>query len=434
METSSDLLAVGGGWEVPGAGQVLGTPAVVDNVGAGAFPLIADYAFLSDCEVVALVAPSGDVEWMCLPRPDSPSVFGAILDRDAGTFRVGPADALVPAARRYLPGTMVLETTWMSRAGWLIVRDALLVGPWHHDEGRSRSHRRVPTDHEADHVLVRTVRCVQGSVELLVECEPAFEYGRTPPQWDFEGDTYGRAVASAPGTGPRLRLTTDLRLALEGSRARARTTLHAGDRAFAALAWSEQHPLERFDEALERLERTSQFWREWLAHGHFPDHPWREHLQRSALTLKGLIYAPTGAMLAAATTSLPETPGGERNWDYRYAWIRDSTFGLWGLYTLGFESEANDFFYFVADVAEGEADLQVMYAIDGERQLAEQMLDHLSGYDGARPVRVGNDAYGQVQHDVWGALLDSVYLHVRSRDYPTSAGVANASQAGGAGA
>ena len=131
---------------------------------------------------MALVAPSGDVEWMCLPRPDSPSVFGAILDRDAGTFRVGPADALVPASRRYLPGTMVLETTWMSRAGWLIVQDALLVGPWHHDRERSPTYRRVPTDHEADHVLVRTVRCVQGSVELLVECEPAFEYGRTSPE------------------------------------------------------------------------------------------------------------------------------------------------------------------------------------------------------------------------------------------------------------
>jgi GH15 family glucan-1,4-alpha-glucosidase len=415
METLSDLMAVGARCEGMGEGQPLGIPAMASGPGAGAFPLIADYAFLSDCVTVALVAPSGDVEWMCLPRPDSPSVFGAILDRDAGTFRIGPADALVPAARRYLPGTMVLETTWMSRAGWLIVRDALLVGSWHHDQERSRTHRRVPTDHEADHVFARTVRCVQGSVELLVDCEPAFEYGQTPAVWEFEGETYGRAVATGPGL--QLRLTTDLRLALEGSRARARTTLLAGDRAFAALTWAEERPPDSFDDAFERLERTSQFWRDWLARGRFPDHPWREYLQRSALTLKGLIYAPTGAMLAAATTSLPETPGGKRNWDYRYAWIRDSTFGLWGLYTLGFESEADDFFYFVADVAEGEAELQVMYAIDGERQLTEQVLDHLSGYDGARPVRIGNNAYEQVQHDVWGALLDSVYLHVRSREY-----------------
>jgi len=384
---------------------------------AGAFPAIADYAFLSDCEAMALVAPSGDVEWMCLPRPDSPSVFGALLDRDAGSFRVGPTDVAVPAGRRYLPGTMVLETTWMTRAGWLIVRDALVVGEWHHERERSHSHRRAPTDHDAHHVLVRTVKCVHGTVELELECEPIFDYGRVPVQWSFDGDGYGSAVASAPECDLTLRLTTDLRLGVEGSRARARTTLHEGDQVFAALAWSEHPPPETFDQAFERVARTSEFWREWLGGGGFPDHPWREHLQRSALTLKGLIFAPTGAMLAAATTSLPETPRGERNWDYRYAWIRDSTFGLWGLYTLGFDSEANDFFYFVADAAEGTADLQVMYTVDGGRELPEQILDHLGGYDGARPVRVGNGAYRQRQHDVWGALLDSVYLHVRSREY-----------------
>ena len=382
-----------------------------------AFPPIAEYAFLADCEAMALVAPSGDVEWLCLPRPDSPSVFGALLDRDAGSFRVGPTDVAVPAGRRYLPGTMVLETTWMTRAGWVVVEDGLVVGPWHHEDDRSRSHERVPTDHDADHVLVRTARCVHGSVELQLECEPAFDYGTSAAEWSFDGAGYGSAVASAPGSDLRLRLTTDLRLGLEGTRARARTTLREGDRVFAALGWSEHPPPATFEEALDRMRRTCEFWREWLARGRFPDHPWREHLHRSALTLKGLTFAPTGAMLAAATTSLPETPGGERNWDYRYAWIRDSTFGLWGLYTLGFDSEANDFFHFVADAAEGEEDLQVMYAIDGGRELPERTLDHLSGYGGARPVRVGNGAYRQRQHDVWGALLDSVYLHVRSREY-----------------
>jgi GH15 family glucan-1,4-alpha-glucosidase len=392
-------------------------PEAADETGrAGAFPPIADYAFLSDSEAMALVAPSGDVEWLCLPRPDSPSVFGALLDRDAGTFRVGPTNVAVPAGRRYLPGTMVLETTWMTRTGWLVVRDALVVGAWHHEEQRSRTHHRVPSDHSAKHVLVRTVDCVHGAVELHVECEPVFDYGRRPAEWSFIGDGYGSAVAGG-ASKVELRLATDLPLGLEGGRARARRTLRQGEKAFAALGWSEHLPPETFGEADQMIAGTSEFWREWLARGRFPDHPWRVHLQRSALTLKGLIFAPTGAMLAAATTSLPETHGGERNWDYRYAWIRDSAFGLWGLYTLGFDAEANDFFYFVADAAGGEADLQVMYTIDGGRELPERTLDHLSGYEGARPVRIGNGAYRQRQHDSWGVLLDSVYLHVRSREH-----------------
>jgi GH15 family glucan-1,4-alpha-glucosidase len=190
-----------------------------------------------------------------------------------------------------------------------------------------------------------------------------------------------------------------------------------GDTLFVALSWSE-HPAPRtYEQAYERLVWTAHHWQHWLDHGEFPDHPWRTFLQRSALTLKGLSYAPTGALVAAATTSLPETPGGQRNWDYRYTWIRDATFMLWGLYTLGFDWEANDFFYFLADIAEAEqGKLQIMYGIDGESALPEQELDHLSGYDGARPVRIGNDAYRQDQHDVWGAILDSFYLHTKSRD------------------
>jgi GH15 family glucan-1,4-alpha-glucosidase len=139
------------------------------------FPAIADYGFLSDCETTALVAPSGAVEWMCLPRMDSPSVFGALLDRDAGTFRLGPAGVAVPAARRYLPGTMILETSWGARGGWIIVRDLLLIGPWHHETERSNTHRRAPTDYDADHVLLRSVRCVNGEVQLSLVCEPVFD-------------------------------------------------------------------------------------------------------------------------------------------------------------------------------------------------------------------------------------------------------------------
>ncbi len=386
------------------------------RLGTSSFPPIAEYAFLSDCETLALVAPSGAVEWMCLPRVDSGSVFGAILDRDAGWFRLAPDGVSVPAARRYLPGTMVLETSWGTGSGWIVVSDVLLIGNWHHEHDRSHTHRRAPTDYDADHVLLRIVRCVNGDVQLLLDCEPKFDYGRDPAQWRYTGDGYNQGVATSRDGNVRLTLTTDLRLGFEGSRATARHLLKEGELVYCALSWSEHAPPQNIDEAYDRMVWTAHHWQHWLDRGNFPDHPWRTFLQRSALTLKGLTYAPSGALLAAATTSLPETPQGERNWDYRYSWIRDSTFMLWALLSLGFEWEANDFFYFIADVAAGEEKLQVLYGLDGERKLDEHLLDHLEGYERAQPVRVGNAAYEQEQHDVWGALLDSVYLHTRSRD------------------
>jgi GH15 family glucan-1,4-alpha-glucosidase len=366
--------------------------------------------------VCALVAPSGNVEWMCLPRMDGPSIFATILDRHAGWFRLGPADVTVPSDRRYLAGTMVLETTWDTPTGWAVVRDVLLVGPWRDSAPGSSAYRRAPSDHQAEQVLLRTARCVSGSIEIVLECEPAFDYGRRRGVWRHVEDSYGRAeVAPAEGE-PVLRLTTDLNLGLEGPRAMARRRLDAGEQVFCALSWGDGAPPDTFADANDRLSRTADFWHRWIARGRFPDHPWRAYLQRSALTLKGLIYAPTGAMLAAATSSLPETPGGERNFDYRYSWLRDSTFLLWGLHTLGLDREANDYFYFLTDLAEDEADLQIMYGIGGERELTEEVLDHLSGYEGARPVRIGNAAWDQRQHDVWGVLLDSVHLHIRSGD------------------
>jgi alpha,alpha-trehalase len=389
-----------------------------EGSGASPFAPIADYGFLSDCETCALIAPNSNVEWLCLPRFDSPSVFGAILDRDAGTFRLGPADVDVPAARRYLPGTMVLETSWGTRGGWVIVRDVLLIGPWHHEKDRSHTHRRSPTDYDAEHVLLRLVRCVNGEVQLLLDCEPSFEYGALPGGWDYTGPGYHSARATCEGTDVFVELDTDMNIGFEGPRATARTLMKEGDTLFVSLAFSEHPGPKTYEEAYDRLVWTAHHWQHWLDHGEFPDHPWRTALQRSALTLKGLSYAPTGALVAAATTSLPESPGGERNWDYRFSWIRDATFMLWGLYTLGFDWEANDFFYFIADVAEAEqAQLQIMYGIGGEDELPERTLDHLTGYEGARPVRVGNAAYDQDQHDVWGALLDSFYLHTKSRDH-----------------
>jgi GH15 family glucan-1,4-alpha-glucosidase len=400
--------------------------------GASQFPPIADYGFLSDCENMALVAPSGNVEWMCLPKIDSPSIFGSMLDRTAGGFRFGPADVSVPAARRYLPGTMVLETSWGTPTGWVIIRDVMLIGPWRHEDERSESQRRAPTDYDAEHILLRMVRCVNGEVQLTINCEPIFDYGRRLGSWEYSESGY-RQVVCRPATNGAARrnaepdggeqedivltLTSDINLGIEGPRALGRTLIKEGETKFCALSWGLNASPRTTEEAYGRLVWTAHHWQHWLARGTFPDHPWRGILQRSALTLKGLIYAPTGAVTAAATTSLPETPGGERNWDYRYTWIRDSTFALWGLYTLGFDWEAKDYVYFIAEVAERFERLPVMTTVDGGPVPDEQILAHLTGYGGAQPVRIGNGAFGQDQHDVWGAVLDSVYLHTKSTDH-----------------
>jgi GH15 family glucan-1,4-alpha-glucosidase len=383
-------------------------------VGGSPFPPIADYAFLSDGYSGALLAPDGSIEWMGVPRFDSPSVFGALLDRRAGAFRVGPWGLQVPLSVRYIPGTMVVETTWLCPSGWLVVRDALTVGPWSDEQAQESGHTRPPTDHAADHMLVRSIECTQGSVQVEVVCEPIFEYGTEPAVWEAHGSDWNAAEASC-SVDTKLRLHSDMRLGIEGSRARARHTLVEGERRFVALGWV--HGMEGpagCQDAEDRIAATEHYWRGWLAGGRFPDHRWRGHLHRSALTLKGLIYAPTGATLAAATTSLPETPGGERNWDYRYCWMRDATFTLWGLHALGFDWEADDFMQFVADLQRNEdGTLQIMYGISGERDLTESTLDHLTGYEGAVPVRTGNGAYDQRQNDVFGSVLDSIYLHTK---------------------
>ncbi len=378
---------------------------------------IGDYGFLSDGEVSALVAPGGSVDWMCVPRFDSPSVFGGILGRHAGSFQLGPLYVTVPAARRYLPGTMILETSWGTPTGWMIIRDALLIGPWHHHDDRSRTYRRTPNDYEAEHIFLRTIRCVSGEVQTVMDCEPVLDYGQAHVHWDYVGETYHHGEATVEGHETRLVLTTDMRLGFEGGQASSRTLLKQGDTRFAALSWGGAVPPTTYAEAYEKQVWTAHHWQHWLARGRFPDHPWRSYLQRSALTLKGLTYAPTGAVTAAGSASLPETLGGNRNYDYRFTWIRDATFALWGMYSLGFDWEAVDFFSFIADIAERDDHLQIMYGIGGERDLEESELEHLPGYAASRPVRIGNAAYAQQQHDVWGALLDSVYLHSKAADH-----------------
>jgi alpha,alpha-trehalase len=239
--------------------------------GGSPFPPIADYGFLSDCHTGALVAPDGSIEWMCIPRFDSPSVFGALLDRRAGSFRLGPYGTMVPLSVRYVPGTMILETTWMTPSGWLVVHDGLTIGPWHDEHADETSHTRPPTDHDADHMLVRIVECIQGSVQVEAVCEPMFDYGRTPGQWRMLKDDWSAAETTDGETV--LRLVTDLRIGIEGNRARARHTLVEGERRFSAVCWTHgiEGPADCGD-AKKRLESTFHYWRSWLAGGRFPDH------------------------------------------------------------------------------------------------------------------------------------------------------------------
>jgi GH15 family glucan-1,4-alpha-glucosidase len=379
------------------------------------FPPIADYAFLSNCHTGALIAPDGAIDWLCAPRFDSPSVFGSLLDRQAGFFRLGPFGINHPSARAYEPGTNVLETTWKTPMGWIVVRDALTMGPRDHEDTIT-PHTRPPADDDGDHMLVRTVECIDGQVEIELICEPAFDYGRTPAEWSLVGDD--RHTADASGAGETIRLRSDLALGIEGNRVRARHVLAAGDHAYCALSWAEElaAPAD-VDEAESKIVATNRFWRDWLDRARIPDHRFREPIQRSALAIKGLTYMPTGATVAALTTSLPETPGGERNWDYRYTWMRDSTFTLQALHYLNLDWEADEFMQFVADIeATEDGSLQIMYGIDGRRDLTETTRDDLSGYAGARPVRIGNGAFDQRQNDVFGAVLDSILLHTRHAD------------------
>jgi alpha,alpha-trehalase len=383
------------------------------------FPPIADYGFLSDCHTGALVASDGSIDWMCIPHFDSPSVFAALLDRSAGSWRVGPYDVYVPAGRRYIPGTNLIETTWMTPQGWLRVVDGLTIGYWH-DNREGSSHTRAPTDFDADHLLVRVIECIQGDVQLEMVCEPMLQYGSTPAKWSVvdTGSDGGYAFDASDGR-TEFRLFSDVRMGIEGNRVHARHTMTEGERRFCAISWTEGLGGPRTaDQAEEYLNRTSHFWRSWLADGTYPDHPWRYHLERSALALKGLTFMPTGALVAAPTTSLPEAPHGERNWDYRYCWMRDASFTLWGLHALGLDWEADDFIQYVADLERNEdGSLQIMYGITGRRDLEESTLENLKGYEGARPVRIGNGAYNQRQNDVFGAVLDSVYLHSKKRDH-----------------
>jgi GH15 family glucan-1,4-alpha-glucosidase len=375
------------------------------------FPPIADYGFLSNCHTGALVAPDGAIDWLCVPRFDSPSVFGTLLDRQAGAFRFGPFGINVPTARIYEPGTNTLLTTWRTGTGWGIVRDCLAMGP-RRGEDLVTPHTRPPADDDAGHLIVRVAMCLEGEIEMELTCEPVFDYGMVPASWVV---TDGGHRADATGGDLTIRLQTDMAVGMEGDWVRARHVLRKGEQVYCALSWAEElEAPQHIDDANARVAATAHYWRSWLDRARIPDHRWRDPIQRSALAIKGLTYMPTGATVAALTTSLPETPGGERNWDYRFTWVRDSTFTLQALHFLNLDWEAEEFMQFIADLEPNEdGGLQIMYGIDGRRDLTESTRDNLSGYAGASPVRIGNGAFDQRQNDVFGAALDSILLHTR---------------------
>ena len=366
---------------------------------------IAAYALLSDCNSAALTARDGSIDWLCFPRFDSPAVFAAILDPDAGHWSITPTGEFT-STRRYADGSLVLETTFATETGSVLLRDALLFAEGQRGHGLGT---------ESPHELVRSVEGIEGSVELTMELAPRPEYGLVRPlfrETEDGGRTFG---------GPnQIAVRTGAEADVQGSTMRATFTVSAGETIGFSLRWirpeARQAPEPTAPQAAAaRIDDTVEAWRSWEAEHSVYEGPHRELVRLSARVLQGLTYRPTGAIVAAPTTSLPETVGGERNWDYRYAWIRDASLTLQALYIGSCPDEAGDFVSFMTSSAGGGAgdmsSLQIMYGISGEHDLTERELPHLRGWRDSRPVRVGNGAWGQTQLDVYGELLDALHLY-----------------------
>ena len=391
-------------------------PAPQSAAAPSPFPPIAEYGFLSNCHTGALVAPDGAVDWLCVPRFDSPSVFGALLDRQNGAFRFGPFGINVPVARIYEPGTNILATTWHTPTGWVLIRDALTMGPRRGED--KITHARPPADEDGEHLLVRMALCIEGSVELELVCEPTFDYGRAPAEWTLAGDD--RQTADATGAGQTIRLRSDMQLGIEGDRVRARHALQKGEQVFCSLSWAEELASpEDLDDANARLAATAT---SGATGSPAPGCRITAGARRSSARRWRSRASPTCQPAPRSPRSRPRSPRprGERNWDYRFTWMRDTTFTLQALHFLNLDWEADEFMQFVADLeANEDGALQIMYGIDGRRDLTESTRDELSGYAGARPVRIGNGAFDQRQNDVFGAVLDSIMLHTqRSQRLP----------------
>jgi GH15 family glucan-1,4-alpha-glucosidase len=367
------------------------------------FQPIANYGLLADCNSAALVDSEGSIDWLCLPRYDSDAVFARVLDPDAGHWSIRPVGDF-RAERRYLPGTLVLETTFTTGSGSVRLLDAFAL---------AESQRGHALGLEAPHELLRAVEGVSGSVELELELAPRPEYGLVKPLFRREeggGRTFG-------GVG-RVAVRAGVPVEIAEATMRAAFTVSAGETVGFSLRWAP--PEERSfapcpaELVRGRIDDVAEVWRSWEAEHDIYEGPHRELVRLSARVLKGLTYRPTGAVVAAPTSSLPETVGGERNWDYRYAWIRDASLTLEALYISACPDEAEDFVSFMTSSAGGSAgmgSLQIMYGIDGRHDLSERELPHLRGWRDSAPVRVGNGAWNQVQLDVYGELLNSLHIY-----------------------
>jgi GH15 family glucan-1,4-alpha-glucosidase len=359
---------------------------------------IAEHGIIGDLHSIALVGTDGRIDWYCCPRFDSPSVFGAILDKERGGFyRIAPTSEHWVPKQLYLPDTNVLITRFLTEEGVGEVQDFMPIQPG------AAAHR---------HRLIRRVLGVRGEMQFRVEVQPRFDYGREPHETLF----HENGVLFRSGE-LSLALETSLPLDFESGGAVGEFTLQPGQTVTFVLEQVPESYVPRSyseNETREAFEHTVEFWRRWLAQSRYEGR-WREMVHRSALTLKLMTYAPTGAIVAAPTTSLPERLGGERNWDYRYTWIRDAAFSLYALLLLGFTEEAAAFMdwltgRFREPRPATAGPLQIMYGIDGRSDLEEQILPHLEGYRGSAPVRVGNGAADQLQLDIYGELVDSVYF------------------------
>jgi GH15 family glucan-1,4-alpha-glucosidase len=362
------------------------------------YPPIAEHGLIGNLQTAALVSGDGTVDWFCCPRFDAPSVFGSLLDRDGGGhFRIAPEGAGYVARQLYFPDTAILITRFMTPDGVGEVVDFMPV-----EDPNLASDR---------HRLVRAVRCVRGQMRFVLECAPRFDYGR-------QGHDLELTAQGAVFRTPKLQLTMHGPDGLERHGGDLRTTidLRAGQVDGVMLESAAAGPPRRLppDELLAMFAETARFWRGWLSRSSYSGR-WREMVGRSAITLKLMTYAPTGALVAAPTAGLPEQVGGERNWDYRYTWVRDGSFSVHALLGLGFTEEAEAFVRWLGDRAaeqagEGSGPLKIMYRVDGSSDLAEEILDHWEGYAGSSPVRIGNGAADQLQLDIYGELLDSVWL------------------------